>query len=210
MRRWNPAVTLVVALALFIPAAASATGMGGYVQFGGGSLDLELDFDTIPTFDDEADSLHVGGGFVLDTNCAMDKLLNYRMNIGLEYVDTNFDTFNDPSMWGVVFDNTLGFGVYRGPDSRLWLGPQVRLGYYWGDGSGAMEDFSTAVVGFGGVVGVNIHFGRLHSLALTVGGRYDLLRGDGDGDQGDFDIDGDAATFFVNLTMLWRGLDDKF
>jgi hypothetical protein len=206
MRKWM-LVPLLFAV-LLSPLAASAVGVGGYAQTSLGTLNWNFDPD-LPGVggDDSADLLAGGFGFLLDTNCAKRTLLNYRLSAGVEWTSLNFDDAGDGTLAGLTVDNTLGFGLATNAQMRFWLGPDVRLGYHWGD-VGLLNDVAVAEVGIGPVAGMNLHFGRFWDLALSLGVRWSLWRGD-DGDA-DVDIDGDGLSATFRIGILRRGLDDTY
>lgn len=200
MRKWL-LVPLLFSVLMF-PVAASAVGVGGYVQTSVGTLDWEFD-----SLDDSGDSLSAGFGFLFDTNCAKRSLLNYRLAAGVEWTDINFDDVGDGNLAGLTLDNTLGFGIVSNSQMRFWAGPDVRLGYHWGE-AGSLNDVAVAEVGIGPVAGMNLHFGRFWDLALSLGLRWSLWRGD-DGDA-DVDIDGDGLSATFRIGILRRGIDDTY
>lgn len=221
--------------------AAMAIGLGFYTElpFPEGYGDLEQ--TTIRSgIDSGADNSRVdykhdliGFGFVLDTNVAQDSLFNYRLNLG--YEKTEWDLKDAPSnslrpislsngyklnLDSVVMDNTFGFAVYRDKLWRVWLGPQVRLAFLWGDGEfgdGTHDpswEYGFFGTGWGGVIGVNYNPGDLFTGSLTTGYRYTKYYG-GDKHIGsapfDYtsDYEADESKFFIKLEILFR-IDDNF
>lgn len=73
-----------------------------------------------------------GGGLLIDTAVAKNKLFNYRMAIGYEWYGSN-----NPSLYNVKPDynfahkfdmsHTFGLGIYRTKTLRFWVGPEVGL-----------------------------------------------------------------------------------
>jgi hypothetical protein len=206
MRKWL--LFPVLFSVLMFPVAASAVGVGGYAQTSLGTLNWNFDPDLpVAGGDDSADVLAAGFGFLFDTNCAKRTLLNYRLSAGVEWTSLNFDDLGNGTLTGLTVDNTLGFGIVSNAQMRFWVGPDVRLGYHWGD-AGSLNDVAVAEVGIGPVAGMNLHFGRFWDLALSLGLRWSMWRGD-DGDA-NVDIDGDGLGATFRIGILRRGLDDTY
>jgi hypothetical protein len=119
-----------------------------------------------------------------------------------------------------VFDNTFGFGVFRNRHVRIWLGPQIRLGYLTGEGDYEISggdirrlDLWGGIAGIGAVGGINIHTGDTVSLGVDLGYRYSGYfgkiekRGGGISDTDKFY--GNESVFFVNFSLLFR-IKDSF
>ena len=195
--------------AILAPLSATAVGVGGYAQTSLGTLNWDFDPNLPSGGDDSADVLAGGFGFLFDTNCAKRSLLNYRLSAGVEWTDLNFDDVGDGTLAGLTLDNTLGFGIVSNAQMRFWVGPDVRLGYHWGE-AGVLDDVTVFEVGVGPVAGMNLHFGRFWDLALSMGLRWSMWRGDGDNVGADVDIDGDGLSATFRIGILRRGLDDTY
>ena len=217
---------------------AHAFGVGGYLTYGSGNVDFEERYDPEDlwaSLDNKGDQSHFGIGFVFDTAVAKNKLFNYRLQIGYEAVEYDIHTvFNkdtgvdlsgfvtdftvDVDM--IVFDNSFGFGIVRKENFRLWIGPQLRVGYLSGHGKltdvvGTVFDldFDGVVYGFAPVVGANFHFENNLTFGLDLGYRWSgfagALQKAGMGVSTGDDIIGNADGFFVNFSIIYR-FDDNY
>lgn len=157
---------------LLIPKQVLATGLGLYFPFTYGSANFD---------DFEVDERHFGIGFIMDGNVAKDNIFNYRLNIGLEYFEhaiyqgeynsvlDYWEYFDyEGEQWRLAVDNTFGIGFLRSRYVRWWMGPQIRLGFIFGDRSG----FTLG----GGItaLGLNFNLGPVFSLSLEGGYRLAL------------------------------------
>ena len=187
---------IVILVSFFCVADSQAIGLGIYATGGGGTADLTEDWEEDTDWsrlDTDGDTRYFGGGFVLDTNVAKDRVFNYRLNVGYEgakyeadkiineVTDENLTDAIDNyeiDMNRFVFDNTFGFGVFRNRSVRIWLGPQVRFGYITGEGDYKINgetrrlDLWGGIAGIGAVGGANIHAGDTVSLGVDIGYRY--------------------------------------
>jgi hypothetical protein len=73
-----------------------------------------------------------GGGIILDSAVAKDKIFNYRFKAGYDRYyasitssSSKFDPTNRYSM-----SQTFGFGIVRNEDTRFWIGPQIGFHYF--------------------------------------------------------------------------------
>lgn len=159
------AVTLMVGL-LGQARIASAVGYGLSVKYGHAQ-------GTLAEVDDEFDDLDLTAhgvevGFVLDTNVARDRIFNYRLVGGFEYAATDWTGAEGFNLYGGSITNTFGFGVWRGPRFRLYLGPDIRLAATTGSPGLVVEDDITQVdIAIGASIGLNVHLGSI-SLSTSV------------------------------------------
>jgi hypothetical protein len=214
------------------PSLQIGDGSGDFSSEEGGCIwgicgDTESDID-------QARRWHVG--FVIDTAVARDKVFNYRLDFG--FGAQNFDLDRDGLISGsldskgVTIDNTFGFGVVRNSNVRFWIGPQVHVGFYRGDfegnqaflggGFGETENGDTEYFefGLGPVAGINVHLDNNITLSFTSGLRWNWFSGDLETkahyDSGgsfvpseDFNIHGDSTEIYLNMTVLFRSVDDN-
>jgi hypothetical protein len=226
------AVVAGILIPLFCFSDGHALGLGLYFTAGGGPAELTEDWDVDSDwerYDTEGDKRYFGGGFVLDTAVAKNRVFNYRLNVGLEgaryEADKIINEITDDNLTDLiddyqidtsrlVFDNTFGFGVFRNRYVRIWLGPQLRFGYLWGDGDYKISgdtrrvDVWGGIAGIGAMGGINIHTGDAVSLGIDLGYRYSGYagkiekRGSGIIDSDPFF--GNESVFFVNFSLLFR------
>ena len=75
------------------------------------------------------------GGFVLDTAPAVDKLLNYRLQVGFGRLQTDFESTDTElfDLKGISVGHTVGFRLFHAESVKLWMGPHLRTGFFLGD-----------------------------------------------------------------------------
>ncbi len=214
MRFGKPIFMALLGAAALVAAGtnASASGMGGYLGISAGTLDIDWDLGVTTQFKSEGDLLGLGAGFVYDTTVARDELVNYRVMAGYEYMDINLDNYSDDEVFHDIYiDNFIGFGVYRAENMRVWVGPELRIGYMIGGGDTLTDDARGVELAIGPAVGINMHTGPDFSFALTGGIRQQYFWGNWEDPTGDeHDFDGDAIQAYFNIAILFRSLDDKF
>jgi hypothetical protein len=199
------------AIALFasvVSTQAMAIGKGFYVHLGSGSADwtTEID-DTGAEFDTSSDTSHLGVGFVLDTATDIDRLFNYRFQVGYErFTDERNNTSQKLEFGSLVIDQDFGFGIVRNDSLRFWLGPELRLSI-----SATSENNYDHVlfgIGLGPALGINFHTGSNVSLGLK-GGYMIMSYGGGaaasdSNNQSDLTYTVDEDFLFFNFAVLWR------
>ena len=174
-------VCLIILTCLFISAISihlHAFGIGGSITGGGGERYWTKD---IAKFSNGDKNLQIGGGLVLDSNMARLKLFNYRLTACYNkmYGDTQDLSF-------INTYHSFGFGLVKKKYVRLWMGPQIGVGYGYGDAEKTtfmgmfMRDsfnYKALNASLGLVVGVNINLGKYISIIIEGGGRYNFLAG---------------------------------
>jgi len=205
MKPIRSAVLLVLFVLLVASAPARASGVGGYLDLFGGASDWTFEVGPFDV-DDSATMMGVGAGFLFDTNLAKNSLVNYRLTFGPEVTNLNFDDEDSVDLFGLALDNTVGFGVLRSKEMRLWVGPDVKIAYHWGDGDGITDSMRFMELGMGPTVGLNLHNGRTWDLCLSLGARWSFFAGDTR--SGDVDITGDGASVVFRIAFAHRSLDD--
>lgn len=184
---------------------ASAVGLGFYLQNGTGSGDSTT-YDVFPfspyDLDEDFDTDHFTIGFQLDTAPLDEGVFNYRLNVGLESIKGDVDTGNDFDLDGIAIENDFGFRVGGNDRIRIWLGPELRIGFYSGDNDWG-GDLNVIAFGLGPVVGAN--FGMSDNMAITVKAGYifSTFAGDVDTSFDNYDYDGEATTLFISAGMLF-------
>jgi hypothetical protein len=156
--------------------AASAAGLGLFVEYardiaapggdlgdpGGGVLGL-------------LDRNEVGVGLAADSNLARDELLNFRLALGFHasFLSNPLTSLAAGNGYGGMLDGTLGFGLARARDYRVWLGPSGRVNADWyGETPSAATDFVDVQLGVGPKLGMNFHAGDGATVSLAVGYHY--------------------------------------
>jgi hypothetical protein len=121
---------LTAGFMVMLGANAMATGIGGYVDVGGGGHFYDVTTKDY-TKSGDASFVNVLGGFILDTNTGGTGIFNYRMKIGGgAYV--KYEREMDLKISKVDMENTFGFGIVRKEKIRFWIGPSIGVNYQWG------------------------------------------------------------------------------
>jgi hypothetical protein len=127
---------------------AMAFGIGGYMTFGGGNA--KFDINQYELFSTESmrnsHNLAIGGGLILDTNLAYDRIFNYRLKLGGE--QNSVEREAEIKMTRLSMDHVFGFGVVRTRSVRLWFGPQIGLSYSWGNRREVKRYFGFSPISF--------------------------------------------------------------
>jgi hypothetical protein len=169
--------------------SSMALGFGAYFNGGGGHT-------TWSDFSMEGEQYFIGGGLLLDTCVAKNRVFNYRLNVGydrnlpLELNKTSFRSLKI-NFHRLNLINTFGFGIVRHSIVRFWLGPQLCVRYLNIDMKGTdyilpillrvpfpIEFHSIkdrAEVDVGAALGLNFHLSALVSLTLEGGFRYGVI-----------------------------------
>ncbi len=115
---------------------AMAFGIGGYATLGGGNTIYDFSrFEWFRTGNmKNSSNLAIGGGLVLDTNLANNRIFNYRLKLGGEAL--NVDRERSIDMSRLHMQHIFGFGIVRTKVVRLWLGPSIGGSYSWGKSTG--------------------------------------------------------------------------
>ncbi len=175
----------LLAAALFIAQPALAAGIGVYGTGGVNFTKWESHDLTDGTFD-----YYYGGGLIIDSNVAKNKIFGYRFTAGYaEYriKDIESKSLSDP-IHRASMSHTFGFGLIRDEDTRFWIGPSIGFHYlrlresFW-----ALEadSFSLLIyphrtkvkvdmVGFDALLtlGMNQNIGDIATLFIQIGFGY--------------------------------------
>lgn len=210
-------LALAAGLLCLPPTHADAAGFGAFLEYlnGNGDIDFDGDFG----FDKEDyESNKFGVGFALDTNLAQDKLFNYRLTIGYQHTERDFDhswPLADDTIKadGASINNVFGFGVWRTPSLRLWLGPSVRVGVDVFDPDVDDVDVVDVYGGFGGALGLNYNIGEHLTLGLSAGYQYmflgEIIHVDAFVND-DETYSGNEHLVGLNFTVFFRTASDHF
>jgi len=184
---------------------ALAIGKGFYIQGGSGSADWTIENDDTGVKRDRSpDTSHFGVGFVLDTATDIDRLFNYRFQVGYESFSNEFDntTYDFDSL---VIDQDFGFGIVRNDTLRFWLGPELRFSI----SAESSDNYDKALIGLGlgPALGINFHTGGNVSLGIKGGYMIMSYSGAGVADSdalSDLTYSVDEDFLFFNFAVLWR------
>ena len=208
----NKLYSVVMALACTLWASnVFAFGMGVAVMKGSETWEDDLD-----GHNGDRDSSSFG--LVLDTAIAKDSLFNYRLTIATE--DNEPSDGSGLNLEGIAFTHDFGFAVYRNQYVRLWLGPELKFGFYdtvLNDGTGRDADGGAIGWGFGPVFGVNVHVPKVVTFSASLGyhfvgfyaDEYDIYQNGSYQGFRDIDADYTGATY-LNLSLLFRFGADNF
>ena len=197
-------IGLLVASSLFFATQAQAAGFGAYLEYGHAEGDSDL-FD-------ESSTERFGVGFTLDTALASDRLLNYRLSLGYQHGERDFDGGPTIDTDGFTINNALGFGVIRSPDLRFWLGPSVRISIDALDvpGFGIGLDVTDVSIGGGPVVGLNWNIGERVTLSTTLAYQYLYIAEIAETDFEDETFDAHEHLISLNLSFFFRTGGDRY
>jgi len=140
-------------------------------------------------------------GLVMDTNLSLENTFNYRLTIGsynFEIADWGLDAD------GISFTNDFGFGIVTNPNFRLWLGPELKLG--WAEGTDFTNwEYDLFSVGFGPVLGANFNIGSTFTIALKAA--YLIQSTNGEvwiPSWGWEDFSSDEELFIIGVNLMFR------
>ena len=175
-RNWTSTIILSAVL-LLLATTAQAFGVGGYFQYGNTEHSDKLGF-----------------GAAIDTNLAKNRLVNYRLTVGYEYIILDFG-FDSYSTSGISINNTLGFGLYKNSSMRLWIDPAIRLNY---------DDVNDAGIGVGPEFGINFHIGNRLSAGGSLSYQYMQYMTVSDKDSNDHHL------VTLGITLFFRTAGDRY
>ena len=122
----------LVGLVACMATAVMAFGIGAYATLGDGNT--SYDYSKYEYFAagkmKESSDLAIGGGLVMDSNLAYDRVFNWRMKLGIEQLKADREA--EMKLLRLHMNHLFGFGIVRTQVIRLWLGPQVGVNYSWG------------------------------------------------------------------------------
>ncbi|MFH0977448.1 MAG: hypothetical protein V1874_16840 [Spirochaetota bacterium] len=207
---------------LMFSSSLFAFGLGLYGTGAKGTADWTYEDQEYPygEYDVKSDVSKIGGGFILDSNLAYDRLFNYRLHIGYSKIKIDNDTGSDIKGWDYHCYNSFGFGVFRSEPVRIWLGPQIGFGFIDGEYDNDLyndtNEFGTVFFALGIIAGVNFNMGDVFTLAIDGGYRYSWHGGwatmantSGTIDQ-DYDVTGKMKEAFVDVSVIFRIGGDVF
>lgn len=136
----------------------------------------------------------LGGGIVVDTACALDKIFNYRLYAGF---DQSYPKEHKEILSRIKLDNIFGFRVFRNELVRIWIGPSVGLQYFYTrisflNNNQIFNKINANIIysdikyrlydkTFGVPVGIsfgfNINIGEYFTLSFDLSGRINLYFG---------------------------------
>jgi hypothetical protein len=172
--------TRILAIAIpivFLALPASSGGIGGNFTFGVSEGEVDDTDNFFPNIQTSARHYEVGVSY--DTNLAADRLINYRINANLQFVEQRLNQGSikvDIDGTGFAVNQLIGFGLVRRPKFRLFMGPTLHLGFAGFDDDDKVagvevnyEEFLfTAAIG--PELGINYHVGR--NLTVSISGHY--------------------------------------
>jgi hypothetical protein len=202
-------------LALALAATSSQTHALGYGLFVEGSMGsdtlggatVEVDYKNGSTEEYDAKTQHFSMGFTIDTG-VRERFFNYRFSLGMDNIRYKSDDKEaELSMTGVVTVHDFGFQIRNSEKSRLWAGPEVRLGTYQGGlGSDTDADIELTGFGVGAVLGYNRFMSDTSTLSLRAGIINQAYFGNGHdiGNLGGGDVYVDEINFSLTAALLFE------
>jgi hypothetical protein len=193
-----------------------AAGLGFYAEGSGGSGTFT--YDTWDEENEESFDMDVsaaGAGFLVDTNPYGGKTFSYRLGLGYErltWTDDGGAGTGDVDLDAIVMNNGFNFAVARGKRFRVWLGPQLRLGYFSGETDqdmsrggrqGEKQTAWAAGIGLGIGVGGQVLLSNSFGLGLEVGARYMGYAGRTELYDESDDFTARHASGYLNLSFLF-------
>lgn len=107
-------------------------------------------------------------GFLFDTAVSRKKIFNYRLMLMKE---KNTANGGGVDLEGYATIHDFGFAVLNTKQVRLWLGPELKAGYYSNvslSNSIYTVNGDAAGFGFGPAIGVNVNLPRVVSFSVTA------------------------------------------
>ncbi len=154
-----------------LPAEVLCFGFGAAATGGSGELkadnnSLWVNSDPVTRYDQTRFAL----GFIYDTNVIQDKIFNYRLGVSYEHMNARAPG-KGFSLKGMSVQNDFGFSLIRDENTRLWVGPEVKVEFLEGtetvQGYAYHEDVFS--VGIGPVAGVNYRLNEDLFIAFKFG-----------------------------------------
>lgn len=195
---------MLVAAMLFAAKGALALGVGGYVDFGAGSADIDVE-DVDENWKPDITS-NWGAGITLDTAPMTTDLFSYRLDFGYEAMtldDDSDDESEKMDFQGVSIDNTFAFTIMSNADMRFWIGPTIKLGYISDNEGSEYPDISMYTFGIGAALGANFPVGNNIIISPVIGARYSGISGTAEMDDVDIDLTGTATQYYIRLNVLY-------
>jgi hypothetical protein len=215
----------LLAAVVLAAAPAASGGFGANFTYTHGSGEIDDVDNFFPDIDTDSDNFEAGLSY--DTNLAADRLFNYRVSANFAYVEQQLDVFAsqvDIQGYGVSINQLFGFGIFRSPALRIFLGPAIQLGYVKFDDRDTLRlgntrlrvDFDEQLftASIGPEIGVNYHLNDNVTLSLTGFYRYGVQLQYYDEPFDSFGSDGvllgDQHRFGLSTTIFFRFDSDQF
>ncbi|MBU0674618.1 MAG: hypothetical protein KJ950_08265 [Proteobacteria bacterium] len=163
-----------------LASTASATGFGGYLNLESGSGTETAEVDDRNSYETDMNYSGGGLGFTLDNALRDERPVNYRFAIGLDSLTKEYNDADEDST-GIAMTHAWGFGLIRKQKFRVWIGPEIKVGFYAGseDYGNSSSDWVLLRLGGGPVVGFNFAVARHLVLSVTAGVMYNNVSGFG-------------------------------
>ncbi len=184
MKYWILLIMFVAAVGL------SAVGFSFGPEFGFDFGESQIDaFDSGDDDDDGSDSdtftstqwrLHL----MIDSNVSKYNLVNYRGKIGYGQIDRNYDSYNWDYTYDVIStEHSVGFGIVRRDNLRMWIGPSIQLDFMFFDEEES-NDYGTLSTdsfifgfGIGPTFGINIVPTSRFAIGMEIALKYKFEAG---------------------------------
>jgi hypothetical protein len=161
-------------------------------------------------------SFYSGGcGISYASNSDSDTMIDYRLNIGFNY--GYMSVADSVSLWRVSALNTFAVRTYQTDSYKIWIGPQVGLGYCWARSSYAKNFISWKIINgaliafpesisrgsqslapsIGGSIGIYDNRYGSRSVSYEIGFKYNLMLSKYTG-KNNFDLGGIVGFFVIS------------
>jgi hypothetical protein len=202
------AVFILTLSFLTLDSASNAAYWGVAGSFGTGNFHFTSKPYLFPEREASGNIEKIGVALVIESYPARDESFNTRLSFNLEKANLNSDEFiGSESLNCFNTDIALGVGLVTLPAFRIWLGPELRLGLANGSGDDFTKDTFARVVGFGALLGTNIHLGDNLDISLAAGARNEIYKS-GSQFGADTTLEGNASYAYFMITLLFRIADD--
>jgi hypothetical protein len=174
-------ILLLVAFSALCVSPAWSAGIGGNFTYGSSEGRVDDEDDFFPDINTSADVYEIGLSF--DTNLAQDRLVNYRLSANLQIIEQKLNQRAAKAKIdgaGFALNQVLGFGVFRSPRMRVFIGPSLHLGIAGFDEhetvQGVRVKFEEVLftAALGPELGVNMHVGKRFTVSVSGFYRYGL------------------------------------
>jgi hypothetical protein len=153
----SPLILALIFGLLFYSESLYALGVGFYADFNSGL-----------TFGKYSNSHWApGGGLIIDSNVAKDKIFNYRLELGYDWFNMSWfpgqsSNYYFDSCSKLSSNHYFGFGVIRNQNIRFWVGPHIEVSGLFGQGHNGVFG------GLGLAMGTNFNISDVFTFSMVI------------------------------------------
>ena len=199
-----------ILLPIFLVTAANhvmAYEIGGTGMFAQGGVEDDNNYSSNNEYDYTTARL----GLLIDN--PIKSFLNYRLSLGFERNAVSTPNGAD-NLYGLGMTHTFAFNLFKRPNLRIWMGPQIRAVVYKGDGSRILDISDNKGVSYG--IGPEVGFSYRVNERLNIGTSLALVSGDLNFDDftnstsanSNSDVDGSTYGGHLSFSVTYN-FDDK-